>query len=273
MNYYDLLGVKQDATNAEIESAFKKIAKKLHPDVNNNDPFFNNHMRLYLEVRDILIDSSKRAAYDRTINSKTNKSSNSDFSETRDSEKRKEREREENFKAEEERQRRAKAEKLRAEEERRKQAKAKQERAEYERTAKIDAINKVLTDCIYIIDRPKEDLDSVPNDNHINSNAIINNLKKVLTPEKIYLIHTFLLPEIIDALLNDILIILKRLSIARRNELSSELKLIFSISPVKSQQLINCLADDTESKQFLAILKYAGILLGIVLLLSICAPR
>ena len=34
MNYYKILGVKQTATNAEIKSAYRRLARMRHPDVN-----------------------------------------------------------------------------------------------------------------------------------------------------------------------------------------------------------------------------------------------
>ena len=37
MNYYDILGVEEDADSESIKKAYKKLAKKFHPDLNPND--------------------------------------------------------------------------------------------------------------------------------------------------------------------------------------------------------------------------------------------
>jgi DnaJ-class molecular chaperone len=69
-NYYDILGVKKDATDKEIKQAFRKLAKKYHPDANPNDPTAEAKFKELNEAYEALSDKEKRAMYDRfgTVN-------------------------------------------------------------------------------------------------------------------------------------------------------------------------------------------------------------
>lgn len=62
--FYELLGVKKDASPEEIKKAWRKTALKLHPDKNQNDPEAENRFKLAKEAYEILSDPQKRHIYD-----------------------------------------------------------------------------------------------------------------------------------------------------------------------------------------------------------------
>lgn len=64
-DYYNTLGVKKGATQKEIKSAFRKLARKHHPDVNPGDKAAEERFKEINEAHDVLSDSEKRAKYDR----------------------------------------------------------------------------------------------------------------------------------------------------------------------------------------------------------------
>lgn len=65
-DYYDILGVKRGATIKEIKKAYKKQARKYHPDRNQNRPEFAKKKFVELnEAYEILKDEKKRKIYDR----------------------------------------------------------------------------------------------------------------------------------------------------------------------------------------------------------------
>ena len=63
-DYYEVLGVAKNASDAEIKKAFKRLAMKLHPDRNPDDNTAEEKFKEAKEAYDILSDSQKRAAYD-----------------------------------------------------------------------------------------------------------------------------------------------------------------------------------------------------------------
>jgi molecular chaperone DnaJ len=64
-DYYEVLGVAKTATDAELKSAFRKLAMKYHPDRNPGDKDAEIHFKELNEAYQCLSDGQKRAAYDR----------------------------------------------------------------------------------------------------------------------------------------------------------------------------------------------------------------
>lgn len=63
-DYYEVLGVAKNATEAEIKKAFKRLAMKYHPDRNPDDKAAEEKFKEAKEAYEILTDVQKRAAYD-----------------------------------------------------------------------------------------------------------------------------------------------------------------------------------------------------------------
>ncbi|XP_044748624.1 protein tumorous imaginal discs, mitochondrial isoform X2 [Coccinella septempunctata] len=63
-DYYKILGVSQNANNAEIKKAYYKLAKKYHPDVNKDDPSAASKFQEVSEAYEILGDETKRKQFD-----------------------------------------------------------------------------------------------------------------------------------------------------------------------------------------------------------------
>lgn len=64
-DYYNILGVEKTATQDEIKSAYRKLAKKYHPDLNPNNPEATEKMKEINEAYEILGNEEKRGKYDR----------------------------------------------------------------------------------------------------------------------------------------------------------------------------------------------------------------
>jgi len=63
-DYYEVLGVSRDATEDEIKKAFRKLARKYHPDVNKDDKDAAEKFKEINEAYEVLKDPEKRARYD-----------------------------------------------------------------------------------------------------------------------------------------------------------------------------------------------------------------
>ena len=63
-DYYEVLGVKRDASDEEIKKAYRKLAMKHHPDRNPDNPKSEEHFKEAKEAYEVLSDQKKRPAYD-----------------------------------------------------------------------------------------------------------------------------------------------------------------------------------------------------------------
>src|SRR6202158_3898998 len=63
-DYYELLGVPRKANAKEIRTAFRKLARKYHPDLNPGDKSSEEKLKQPQEAYDVLSDAKKRQMYD-----------------------------------------------------------------------------------------------------------------------------------------------------------------------------------------------------------------
>lgn len=64
-DYYEILGVSQKATDREIRTAFRKLARRYHPDLNRDNPEASIRFKEANEAHEVLSDGQKRQLYDR----------------------------------------------------------------------------------------------------------------------------------------------------------------------------------------------------------------
>ena len=75
IDYYKVLGVRRTASKAEIRSAYRKLAKTLHPDFNGGSTTAAREFALLSKAYHILIDPQERAYYDEGLSAQANASS------------------------------------------------------------------------------------------------------------------------------------------------------------------------------------------------------
>lgn len=65
VDYYKILGINKDAGESDIKSAYRKLARKFHPDLNPNDKEANKKFQQINEANEVLSDPEKRKKYDK----------------------------------------------------------------------------------------------------------------------------------------------------------------------------------------------------------------
>ncbi|MFV0590018.1 MAG: DnaJ C-terminal domain-containing protein [Draconibacterium sp.] len=64
IDYYETLGIDKTATQADVKKAYRKLARKYHPDVNQNDEGAKHKFQQINEANEVLSDPEKRKKYD-----------------------------------------------------------------------------------------------------------------------------------------------------------------------------------------------------------------
>ncbi len=66
-NFYYILGTEINCTASELTEAYKKLTKKFHPDLNQNDNYFTERFKEISEAYETLIDPARRKRYDASL--------------------------------------------------------------------------------------------------------------------------------------------------------------------------------------------------------------
>ncbi len=64
-DFYQVLGLKRAASQKEIQTAYRRLARKFHPDVTGGDTEAEERFKVVNEAHDVLADEKKRTAYDK----------------------------------------------------------------------------------------------------------------------------------------------------------------------------------------------------------------
>ena len=67
IDYYKILGLDKNASQADIKKAYRKLARKLHPDLNPNDKDAQKKFQQLNEANEVLSDPEKRKKYDQYL--------------------------------------------------------------------------------------------------------------------------------------------------------------------------------------------------------------
>ncbi|HVF81834.1 MAG TPA: DnaJ domain-containing protein, partial [Flavisolibacter sp.] len=65
VDYYQVLGIDKSASPDDIKKAYRKLARKLHPDLNPNDKEAHKKFQQVNEANEVLGDPEKRKKYDK----------------------------------------------------------------------------------------------------------------------------------------------------------------------------------------------------------------
>ncbi|MDR3124710.1 MAG: DnaJ domain-containing protein [Endomicrobium sp.] len=79
LNYYEILGVSQKASNSDIKKAYHKLAFKFHPDKSLNAKYATEKFKEISQAYSVLSDEHKKKQYDKTLGPNSKKSKVADF--------------------------------------------------------------------------------------------------------------------------------------------------------------------------------------------------